>query len=88
MAGDGMAGAVSAMLDSSIFASGWSAARGSADSNLPPAAEQPEAKIELSSIGVEPTLPTAGMPTPPSLSEATEEVRSTPQLGPGDQPPG
>nr|WP_246405722.1 SPFH domain-containing protein [Modestobacter versicolor] len=51
------------------------------DSNLPPAAEQPEAKISLSSIGVEPTLPSAAPPRP-SLSQATEEVRSTPpQLG-------
>ena len=48
------------------------------DSNLPPAAEQPEAKIELSSIGVEPSLPSGGMPTPPSLTQATEDVRSTP----------
>ena len=48
------------------------------DSNLPPAAEQPEAKIELSSIAVEPALPSRGMPTPPSLTQATEDVRSTP----------
>ncbi|WP_448616663.1 SPFH domain-containing protein [Modestobacter sp. URMC 112] len=48
------------------------------DSNLPPAAEQPEAKIELSSIGVEPSLPSGGMPTPPSLTQATEDVRTGP----------
>jgi regulator of protease activity HflC (stomatin/prohibitin superfamily) len=56
------------------------------DSNLPPAAEQPEAKISLSSIGVEPSLPSAAPPRP-SLSQATEEVRSTPpQIGQADQP--
>jgi hypothetical protein len=53
------------------------------ESQLPPAAEQPEARIELSSIGVQPGLPSAEMPTPPSLSQATEDVRSTPQIGPG-----
>ena len=57
------------------------------DSNLPPAAEQPEAKISLSSIGVEPSLPSAAPPRP-SLSEATEEVRSTPpQIGGGGEAP-
>nr|WP_246214476.1 SPFH domain-containing protein [Modestobacter muralis] len=55
------------------------------DSNLPPAAEQPEAKISLSSIGVEPGLP-SGAPPRPSLAQATEEVRSTPQLGSGVVP--
>jgi len=48
------------------------------ESQLPPAAEQPEAKIELSSIGVQPGLPSAEMPTPPPLSQVTEDVRSTP----------
>jgi SPFH domain / Band 7 family len=57
------------------------------ESQLPPAAEQPEAHIELSSIGVEPSLPSTTMPTPPSLHQATEEVRSIPpQIGPGEQP--
>ncbi|MCZ2829338.1 SPFH domain-containing protein [Modestobacter sp. VKM Ac-2986] len=56
------------------------------DSNLPPAAEQPEAKISLSSIGVEPSLPTASAPRP-SLAQATEEVRTTPQLGSGEASP-
>jgi regulator of protease activity HflC (stomatin/prohibitin superfamily) len=56
------------------------------DSNLPPAAEQPEAKISLSSIGVEPSLPNAAPPRP-SLSQATEEVRSTPpQIGAPQEP--
>jgi regulator of protease activity HflC (stomatin/prohibitin superfamily) len=56
------------------------------ESQLPPAAEQPEARIELSSIGVEPGLPTAAVPTPPSLSQATEDVRTTPQLAPHSDP--
>jgi hypothetical protein len=56
------------------------------ESQLPPAAEQPEAKIELTSIGVEPSLPTTEMPTPPSLAEATEDVRGTPpQIGGPEQ---
>src|SRR4051794_28557234 len=55
------------------------------DSNLPAAADQPEAKISLSSIGVQPGLLAAEMPTPPSLSQVTEEVRNTPpQIGPGE----
>lgn len=72
-------GAPAAGLDTS----GWF------DSNLPPAAEQPEAKIELSSIGVQPTLPPSSMPTPPSLSRAAEDVQQGgyPQRDPGDQPP-
>jgi regulator of protease activity HflC (stomatin/prohibitin superfamily) len=54
------------------------------ESQLPPAAAQPEAKIELSSIGVQP-----GLPTPPPLSQVTEDLRNTPpQVGTGeDQPP-
>jgi len=52
------------------------------DSNLPPAAEQPEAKISLSSIGVEPSLPSTATPPRPSLAQATEDVRSAPpQIG-------
>ena len=39
------------------------------ESQLPPAADQPEAKIELSSIADAP------MPSPPSLSQVTEEIR-------------
>jgi hypothetical protein len=38
-------------------------------SQLPPASEQPEAKIELSTLGG------PSVPTPPSLTEAAEEVR-------------
>jgi regulator of protease activity HflC (stomatin/prohibitin superfamily) len=54
------------------------------ESQLPPAAAQPEARIELSSIGVEPVLPSTEMPTPPSLSQVAEDVRSTPpQIVPG-----
>ncbi|MFQ1002982.1 SPFH domain-containing protein [Modestobacter sp. SSW1-42] len=63
----------------SLDTSGWF------DSNLPPAAEQPEAKISLSSIGVEPSLPSTASPRP-SLAQATEEARSTPQLGSGETP--
>jgi hypothetical protein len=63
----------------SLDTSGWF------DSNLPPAAEQPEAKIGLSSIGVQPSLPTTGLPTPPSLAQATEDVQSG--YAPSDEPP-
>jgi hypothetical protein len=45
------------------------------ESQIPPAAEQPEAKIELSSIADVP------MPPAPSLARATEEVKETPQIG-------
>jgi regulator of protease activity HflC (stomatin/prohibitin superfamily) len=55
------------------------------ESQLPPAAEQPEAKIEMTSIGVQPTLPATAIPTPPPLSQVTEDVRSTPpHVGPAD----
>jgi regulator of protease activity HflC (stomatin/prohibitin superfamily) len=47
-------------------------------SQLPPAAEQPEAKIELSSIA------DAAPPAPPSLAQAKEEVR---ELEIGELPP-
>jgi regulator of protease activity HflC (stomatin/prohibitin superfamily) len=60
------------------------------ESQLPPAAAQPEAKIELSSIAGEPAVPSPGMPAVPSLSEAAADVRS-PQLPaepPGSQEPG
>jgi regulator of protease activity HflC (stomatin/prohibitin superfamily) len=51
------------------------------ESQLPPAAAQPEAKIELSSIGVQP-----GLPTPPPLSQVTEDLRNTPpQVGAGEE---
>jgi hypothetical protein len=56
------------------------------ESHLPAAADQPEAKIELSSIGVQPGVPDAQMPTPPPLSQVTEELRNTPpQVGPADE---
>jgi regulator of protease activity HflC (stomatin/prohibitin superfamily) len=49
------------------------------ESQLPPAAEQPEAKIELSSISdTEPAVP-----VPPPLSQVTEEVRG---IGSGREP--
>jgi regulator of protease activity HflC (stomatin/prohibitin superfamily) len=55
------------------------------ESQLPAAADQPEAKIELSSIGVQPGLPATPIPTPPPLSQVTEDLRSTPpQVGPAD----
>jgi regulator of protease activity HflC (stomatin/prohibitin superfamily) len=57
------------------------------ESQLPPAAEQPEAKIELSSIGVDPALPSAELPTLPSLSQAAEEVRHSPQIDAGEDAP-
>jgi regulator of protease activity HflC (stomatin/prohibitin superfamily) len=66
------------------------------ESQLPPAAEQPEAKIELSSIGVEPSLPTAlprpEVPTPPSLAEITRDAQQQggylpPAQGGGYPPP-
>jgi regulator of protease activity HflC (stomatin/prohibitin superfamily) len=47
------------------------------ESQLPAAADQREAKIELSSIADTP------MPTAPSLAQAKEEVQETPQIGPG-----
>jgi regulator of protease activity HflC (stomatin/prohibitin superfamily) len=56
------------------------------ESQLPPAAEQPEAKIEMSSIGVQPILPATAIPTPPPLSQVTEDVRNTPpQVGPAEE---
>jgi hypothetical protein len=58
-------------------------------SQLPPAAEQPEAKIELSSIAdMTPSVPP--MPTAPSLSEVTEEARegSTAAYPGRELPPG
>jgi regulator of protease activity HflC (stomatin/prohibitin superfamily) len=48
---------------SEIDTTGW------LESQLPPAAEQPEARIELSSIADQP------MPTPPSLTQVAEEAR-------------
>lgn len=47
------------------------------ESHLPRAADQPEAKIELSSIADT----TPAVPTPPPISQVTEEAR---QLGPAD----
>jgi regulator of protease activity HflC (stomatin/prohibitin superfamily) len=49
-------------------------------SQLPPAAEQPEAKIELSSIADVPP------PAPPSLAQAKEEVREI-EIGSAELPP-
>jgi hypothetical protein len=48
------------------------------ESQLPAAADQREAKIELSSIADAPP------PTPPSLAQAKQEVRATPEIGPGE----
>jgi hypothetical protein len=53
------------------------------ESQLPPAAEQREAKIELSSI-LDAGLPVPEMPATPSLTQAADEVR--PQ-GAQPQPP-
>jgi regulator of protease activity HflC (stomatin/prohibitin superfamily) len=50
------------------------------ESQLPPAAEQPEAKIELSSI--EP-----GIDTTPSLAQATEDARESLPPAPPQSPP-
>jgi regulator of protease activity HflC (stomatin/prohibitin superfamily) len=50
------------------------------ESQLPPAADQREAKIELSSIADAPP------PAMPSLAQAKEEVKETPQIGPAGQP--
>jgi hypothetical protein len=48
------------------------------ESQLPRAADQPEAKIELSSIADSgPAMPTPPLPTPPPLSQVTEEVRGS-----------
>jgi regulator of protease activity HflC (stomatin/prohibitin superfamily) len=49
------------------------------ESQLPPAAEQPEARIELSSI----TDSAPAMPTPPPLSQVTQDVRDS---GPAADP--
>ncbi|WP_116450474.1 SPFH domain-containing protein [Blastococcus litoris] len=49
------------------------------ESQLPRAADQPEAKIELSSIADS----TPAVPTPPPLSQVTEEIR---EIGTGRQP--
>ncbi len=55
---------------SAMDTSGW------LESQLPPAAEQPEARIELSSItDTAPAMPTPEVPSPPPLSAVTEEVR-------------
>jgi regulator of protease activity HflC (stomatin/prohibitin superfamily) len=75
--GNGVAGAVPggaepaapARAAASLDTSGWF------ESQLPRAADQPEAKIELSTIGVQPTVPTAEVPTPPPLSQVTRDVQ-------------
>jgi regulator of protease activity HflC (stomatin/prohibitin superfamily) len=54
------------------------------ESQLPAAADQREAKIELSSIADAPP-PTPQMPVTPSLTQAKQEVRELPaEPGPGD----
>jgi hypothetical protein len=65
-------GSGAATATAEIDTSGWF------ESQLPPAAEQPEAKIELSSIADAP------MPATPSLAKAKEEVR---EIGGVDLPP-
>src|SRR5690606_17637076 len=53
------------------------------ESQLPPAAEQPEAKIELSSIADSgPAVPHPQVPTPPPLSQVTEQIQ---EIGPADR---
>jgi regulator of protease activity HflC (stomatin/prohibitin superfamily) len=51
------------------------------ESQLPPAAQQPEAKIELTSIEEEPTAVAPAMPHVPPLSEVTAEIRPEPPAG-------
>jgi hypothetical protein len=64
--------------DGGLDTSGWF------ESQLPRAADQPEAKIELSSINdIAPAVPTPQVPTPPPLSQVTEEVRG---IGSGREP--
>jgi regulator of protease activity HflC (stomatin/prohibitin superfamily) len=79
---DPVGGGAGAPRAAGLDTSGWF------DSNLPPAAEQPEAKIDLSSIGVQPSLPSTSAPAVPSLAQATEDVQhgGYPQVGAGDQP--
>jgi hypothetical protein len=77
--GTGGNGAAAAAPAQSLDTSSWF------ESQLPAAADQPEAKIELSSIGVQPGIPSAQIPTPPPLSQVTEDVRNTPpQVGPAE----
>ncbi|MFD2094315.1 SPFH domain-containing protein [Blastococcus deserti] len=71
--------------DGGLDTSGWF------ESHLPRAADQPEAKIELSSIVDEgPAVPTPAVPTPPPLSQVTDEARAIgggePDTGNGVQP--
>jgi regulator of protease activity HflC (stomatin/prohibitin superfamily) len=56
------------------------------ESQLPPAAAQPEAKIELSSIESEPPTLAPRLPVMPPLSEVAAEVRQQPP-GPDGAPP-
>ena len=55
-------------------------------SQLPPAAEQPEAKIELSSIEDEPLSTPPAMPAVPPLSQVTAEVTQQPPSSSGQSP--
>ncbi|MGY2080325.1 SPFH domain-containing protein [Modestobacter sp. SYSU DS0657] len=57
------------------------------DSNLPPAAEQPEAKISLSSIADQPAETTPQIPTPPPLAQVKQDVQeSGPAADPRNRP--
>ncbi|GAA4753185.1 SPFH domain-containing protein [Modestobacter marinus] len=57
------------------------------DSNLPPAAEQPEAKISLSSIADTASETTPQIPTPPPLSQVKQDVQeSGPAADPRNRP--
>jgi regulator of protease activity HflC (stomatin/prohibitin superfamily) len=56
-------------------------------SQLPPAAEQPEARIELSTIEDEPPVTGAAMPHVPALSEVTAEVQQRPAADDDGAPP-
>jgi hypothetical protein len=53
------------------------------ESHLPRAADQPEAKIELSSIA-DAAPPSPTMPATPSLAQAKDEVR---EIGNAELPP-
>jgi hypothetical protein len=56
------------------------------ESVLPPAAAQPEARIELSSIENQPAPPPPVMPVIPPMSQVAAEVRQQPPVANG-QPP-
>jgi regulator of protease activity HflC (stomatin/prohibitin superfamily) len=58
------------------------------ESQLPPAAAQPEAKIELTSIADQPIEPPPRIPAVPPLSEVAAEVRREPPAPDGQPPAG